>query len=149
MTNSKTAHRAYGEGDATFQAMGGEAGVRALVDEFYTTMENTTEYQRIWDMHPPDRDTSRDKLSRFLCAWMGGPRLYREKYGSISIPGVHAHLPITMQEHDMWLNCMRDALKQRARVTSLPNDLIDYLLVQFAVPAGRIVAACSPSRPLP
>lgn len=135
---------AYGVGDSTYQAAGQQAGVRKLVDTFYDIMGTSPEYQTIWDMHPSnnpgDRERSRDKLSRFLCAWMGGPRLYKEKYGAISIPGVHAHLPITAAEHDQWLACMGEALSQQ----DYPTDFCAYLLKQLAIPAGRIVIACKP-----
>ncbi len=135
---------AYGSGDATYQAAGQEAGVRQLVDAFYNIMGSSTAYRSIWDMHPNDkpndREVSRDKLARFLCAWMGGPRLYKEKYGAISIPGVHAHLAITATEHDQWLACMSEALERQP----YSADFRGYLLKQLAIPAGRIVIACKP-----
>ena len=134
-----TASTAWGTGDATFQAVGGRAGVTQLVDRFYELMGTNPDYKVIWDMHPPDRAMSRDKLTRFLCAWMGGPRLYKEKYGAISIPGVHAHLAITEAEKAQWLSCMNEALHTQG----FDHPLIDYLLTQLAVPAGRIVSASS------
>jgi hemoglobin len=130
----------WGKADATYLAVGEQKGVSALVDRFYEIMASDPKYRVIWDMHPPQRDVSRDKLSRFLCAWMGGPRLYKEKYGAISIPGVHAHLPISNEEKSMWLDCMRDALHSQGH----EQALIDYLIKQFEVPAGRIVTASKP-----
>ena len=85
-------------------------------------------------MHPADLTVSRDKLARFLCGWMGGPRRYREKYGPITIPGAHAHLGVTAKERDQWLACMAKALAAR----DYPDSLVDYLLTQLAVPAERI-----------
>ncbi len=131
----------WGTGDATYRAMGEQPGVTALVDEFYAIMEQSPRYKTIWDMHPPDRATSKDKLSRFLCAWMGGPRLYKEKYGAISIPGVHAHLPITEPEKNLWLDCMNEALQ----TMDLEPPFVDYLLTALSVPAGRVVDACRAS----
>lgn len=131
----------FGTGDSTYRAAGGTEGVRALVDSFYDRMGSTPKYKTIWDMHPDDREMSRDKLARFLCAWMGGPRLYKEKYGAISIPGVHAHLPITEHEKSLWLDCMHDALIEQKHDPAL----IDYLLPQLAIPASRIVSACTPT----
>lgn len=125
----------YGTGDATYQAVGGEQGVIALVNRFYEVMESNPEYTRIWDMHPQDKNVSRDKLARFLMSWMGGPSRYKEKYGPISIPGAHAHLNITSLERDQWLDCMRDAMQG----LELAADLQLYLLEQLAVPANRIL----------
>ena len=124
----------YGEGDATFQAVGGEQGVGALVDEFYRIMATNPAYATIRGWHPDDLTESRDKLARFLCGWMGGPRRYSEKYGPMSIPGVHAHLDVGEAERDQWLDCMADAIAAR----DLPRDLADYLLRQLAVPAERV-----------
>lgn len=130
-----TDQRPYGEGDATFQAAGGESGIRRLVDRFYDIMSSDPAFATIWSWHPEDRELSRDKLARFLCAWMGGPRLFSEKYGRISIPGAHQHLKVTATERDQWLNCMALALADQ----HYPQSLVDYLLEQLAVPAERIV----------
>ena len=59
-------HIVYGRGDATFQAVGGEEGLRQLVDTFYDIMKNNADYRTIWDWHPKDKQLSRDKLYRFL-----------------------------------------------------------------------------------
>ncbi len=124
----------YGKADATFQAAGGLEGIRRLVDSFYDHMEADALFEPIWSMHPPDRDLSRDKLTLFLCAWMGGPRWYAEKYGGISIPMVHRHLTVQVRERDLWLDCMGRALREQA----YPDSLVSYLLTQLAVPAERI-----------
>ena len=126
---------AYGQGDATFQAAGGEAGVRALVDCFYDIMSSDVRFATIWSWHPDDPELSRDKLARFLCAWMGGPRRFSEKYGPISIPKAHQHLPVTEAERDQWLDCMTLALNQQG----YPAALVEYLQLQLAVPAGRVL----------
>ena len=85
---------AYGDGDATFRACGGEAGLRRLVERFYAEMDTLPEARRIRRLHPPDLEVSIDKLARFLCGWTGGPKRYSEKYGPIRIPVAHQHLPV-------------------------------------------------------
>lgn len=125
---------AYGAGDATFQAAGGETGIRQLVDGFYDAMDAEPAYEKIRSMHATDLELARDKLSRFLCGWMGGPRRYSEKYGKISIPAVHAHLRVTEVERDQWLSCMTQALTEQ----DYPADLVTYLQRELAVPAERI-----------
>lgn len=123
----------YGQLDASYQAAGEYEGIKALVDDFYDIMSELKESQHIRQMHPDDLETSRDKLTRFLCAWTGGPRLYREKYGSISIPQAHAHLTIGTEERDAWLMCMKQALAKQG----YPQDFQDYMIAQLAVPAER------------
>lgn len=132
-------HR-YGFRDTTYKAVGGEDGIRKLVDSFYDTMMSNPKYKRIYDWHP-DGDTAREKLARFLCGWMGGPKRYQEKYGPISIPAVHAHLAVTAAERDMWLDCMTDALA----VQAYPDELKHYLREQLAIPAEHVRRRCMPT----
>jgi len=124
----------YGTLDASFQAAGQEAGVRKLVDEFYHQMETQKRGHHIRAMHKSDLETIKDKLSLFLIGWLGGPKNYGEKYGSISIPMVHQHLVIGEEERDAWLFCMSEALNQQ----DYAHDFKKYLIEQLAFPAERI-----------
>jgi len=132
----------YGTGDASFRAAGGVDGIRDLVDAFYRIMDSRQDARRIRGMHPQDLEVSRDKLARFLCGWLGGPRLFRERYGPISIPGVHAHLPIAAADRDAWLACMRIAVAEQP----FADDFKSYLLEQLTIPAERVRVACEERR---
>lgn len=131
-------NRQFGLGDATFQAVGGEAGVERLVDTFYTLMENDPVYQPIWRQHTGEPANMRARLAAFLCGWMGGPRRYKERYGSINLPGAHQHLKVTEVERDLWIKCMRTALDE----CEYPQDIKTYLVAQLSVPAERIRVVC-------
>lgn len=133
----------YGNGDASFRAAGGEPGVRRLVDAFFDRMTADQRFRTIYDMHGVVDATSRDKLARFLCSWLGGPKLYREKYGGISIPRAHEHLPIASDERDQWLTCMAESVDEQ------PFDpgFKTYLMEQLFVPAEAIRRRISASRP--
>ena len=120
--------------DATYLALGELAGIKELVDSFYEQMETNIAYKTIWSWHTGEREAMRDKLTLFLCMWSGGPQTYKEKYGAINIPQIHAHLPVTKTETGQWLGCMRDAL----HIRQYPQDLIDYLIKHFSIPAERI-----------
>ena len=74
----------FGQGDASFQAAGGIAGIEDLVERFYRVMSEAPEAAHIRAMHPADLTVSADKLARFLCGWLGGPRRFHEKYGPAS-----------------------------------------------------------------
>jgi hemoglobin len=119
----------YGIKDTSFRAAGGEAGLRKLVDEFYDRMGSDSRFAVIYHMHPDDLATSRDKLARFLCGWLGGPKLFHEKYGSISIPRVHDHLAIATPERDQWLTCMRETVADQPWDESFKEYLMDQLFV--------------------
>lgn len=126
---------AFGIGDTSYQAAGGESGIRQLVDAFYDEMEIEPAAAHVRSMHPTDLTTSRDKLARFLCGWMNGPNRYREKYGPISIPGSHAHLSISPRERDAWLLCMERAIAKQPYSDAFRH----YLYAQLSVPANRVV----------
>lgn len=132
--NSVSAHPAYGVADASFQAAGREDGIRKLVDEFFDRMGSDPRFAVIYEMHPEDKEESRDKLARFLCGWLGGPKLYREKYGSISIPRDHQHLPIGHEEKDQWLTCMKESVAEQPFADSFKV----YLLEALHVPAEGV-----------
>jgi len=129
----------YGTGDTSFRAAGGKAGLFKLVNDFFDRMQADDRFSTIWHMHPEDKETSRDKLARFLCGWLGGPRLYNEKYGAIGIPRVHAHLAIATPERDLWLTCMSES------VAGQPFDpeFKAYLMEQLFVPAEAVRRRCS------
>lgn len=124
----------YGEGDASFQAAGGEAGIRRLVDRFFDLMAERPDAAGILALHPPDLTASRDKLARFLCGWLGGPKRYSERYGPIKLPQAHVRFAIGEAERDAWLACMRAALVDQP----MAENFKAYLLRELAVPAERI-----------
>ncbi len=128
----------YGEGSASYGAAGGLSGLQQLVKDFYDVMCNNPAYAVIRDMHPKDLTVSEDKLVCFLSGWLGGERLFAKKFGSISIPQVHAHLVIQEKERDMWLDCMQEALEKQP----YSDGFKVYLLTQLKVPAERIRMAC-------
>jgi hemoglobin len=65
---------------------------------------------------------------------LGGPKLYREKYGSIGIPRVHQHLAIATAERDQWLMCMGETVEEQAFDPSFKT----YLMEQLFVPAEAV-----------
>ena len=132
----------YGVLDASFQAAGGETGIRKLVDAFYHQMETLPEAQHIRSMHKTDLVMIKDKLAVFLIGWLGGPRDYGRKYGPISIPMFHRYLDIKEEERNAWLLCMQEALKDQAYA----EDFKLYLLQQLSIPAERIRQVSQMSR---
>ncbi len=134
--------KSYGTGDASFQAAGGEDGLRQLVDTFFDRMGSDERFATIHALHPEDKTISRDKLARFLCGWLGGPKLYNEKYGAIGIPKVHAHLAIATAERDQWLTCMTESVAEQPFAPGFKK----YLMEQLFVPAEAVRRHCTAIR---
>ncbi len=93
-----------------FAQFGDESSVRSLVDAFYDHMNQDTEFIGIRDLHPEDLTSSRDKLFKFLCGWLGGPQYYVQEYGHPRLRMRHAPFPIGESERDQWLMCMARAM---------------------------------------
>ena len=127
----------YGVGDASYRAAGGIEGLRRLVDEFYRQMDEWPEAAALRRLHPEDLAPSRDKLASFLSGWLGGPKLFSEKYGPIAIPSFHAQWPVDETLGEAWLGCMARAIAKQGYAPAFA----DYLLAQLRVPAQRIVQA--------
>ena len=126
--------KTYGIEDASYQAAGRDPGIRKLVDAFFDRMGSDERFATIYEMHPDDKEVSRDKLARFLCGWLGGPKLYRERYGSISIPRAHEHLAIATPERDQWLTCMAETVAEQPFDPAFKL----YLMEQLFVPAEGV-----------
>ncbi|THG79797.1 globin [Pseudomonas sp. A-1] len=127
----------YGVGDASYQAAGGIDGLCRLVDDFYRIMDESPAAAELRRLHPESLEASRDKLTCFLSGWLGGPKLFAEKYGPVVIPAFHAQWPIGEALAEAWLDCMAQAV---ARQGYAP-EFAAYLMQQLRVPAARIVQA--------
>ena len=125
--------RPYGTGDASFQAAGSYEGIKQLVDDFYRAMDELPQAAAVRAMYPQDLTDAADKLTRFLCGWMGGPKLYAEKYGAIVIPAFHRQFAIDSAGRDAWLACMKTAVWKQPYA----EDFRQYLMEQLYVPAER------------
>jgi hemoglobin len=98
---------------ALFDLMGGEPGVRALVDAFYDFMDVEPAYAGIRALHPADLAGSRSKLFWFLCGWSGGPDHFVQRFGHPRLRARHLPFPIGVAERDQWLACMEQAMHER------------------------------------
>lgn len=95
-----------------YELLGGETGLRALVDRFYDIMDSAEEARTIRALHPADLTNSRDKFFMFLSGWSGGPPLYIQTYGHPRLRMRHMPFPIGSTERDQWLWCMNKALDE-------------------------------------
>jgi hemoglobin len=112
-----------GKEQSAYELLGGEAGVRRLVNRFYELMDMLPQARGIRSLHPPDLQSSRDKLFKFLSGWLGGPPLYIEQYGHPRLRERHLPFPIGEEDRDAWLLCMAQALAE----TGIEPALSDHL----------------------
>lgn len=117
-----------------FELLGGEEGIRSLVDRFYDIMDTAPEAAGIRGLHPPDLTTSREKLFLFLTGWTGGPPLYVEKHGHPMLRARHLPFPIGTAERDAWVWCMDRALDDH----DMPDELRAFLRQRFRAVADHM-----------
>ena len=110
-----------------FEVLGGEPGVRALVDAFYDRMDAEPAYALIRSLHPPEMSGSRDKLYWFLCGWSGGPQHFQERFGHPRLKMRHFPFSIGIAERDQWLHCMAGALLQCRVDAAVAEVLMGHL----------------------
>jgi len=110
-----------------YELIGGEAGLKSLVNRFYDLMDSSPEAKKVRAIHPSELTQSREKLFMFLSGWSGGPALYVEKYGHPRLRQRHMPFPIGRAERDEWLWCMNKALDE----SQLDAQVIEYLKGRF------------------
>ena len=94
-----------------YEQIGGEAGVSALVNAFLKALEK--------ERSAPLRACYREDLSYYACrmtaflsGWLGGPMRYPGRFGLPMIVEKHRAFPVNRELALLWLECMRDALRE-------------------------------------
>ena len=106
-----------------FEVMGGDAGIRRLVDRFYDLVDSAPEAKTIRSLHAKSLKASRDKLHLYLMMWTGGPQTYVEINGHPRLRARHLPFTISSRERDEWLWCMDRALDEQPMPDDLREDL--------------------------
>lgn len=115
------------EQKTAYELIGGEEGVRKLVDRFYDLMDELQEVKVLREMHAKSLKGSREKLFLFLSGWLGGPDLYVRQYGHPRLKARHMPFSIGVTERDQWMLCMNRALQEVGVDETLRGILGDAL----------------------
>ena len=106
-----------------YELLGGDAGIRRLVDRFYDLMDTAPEAATVRALHATSLKASREKLYLFLTGWTGGPPVYVERFGHPRLRMRHMPFAIAERERDEWLWCMDRALDEQ----EMPGELREAL----------------------
>jgi hemoglobin len=127
--------------------MGGDEGIRRLVDRFYDLMDTAPEAAHVRALHATSLKQSREKLYLFLTGWTGGPPVYVEKYGHPRLRARHLPFAIGARERDEWLWCMERAMAEQTMPDELRTllwarirELADFMRNQEDGPRGLPIA---------
>ncbi|WP_026618061.1 globin [Ensifer aridi] len=108
-----------------YEAIGGDATVRALTRRFYELMDSLPEAARCRAIHPPDLSGSEEKLYEYLTGWLGGPPIYVEKRGHPMLRRRHFIAEIGPAERDEWLLCFTRALEETVSHQKLREIILE------------------------
>ena len=96
-----------------YDMLGGEQGIRQLVNRFYDLMDELPEAWELRKIHQQDLQSARDKLFKFLSGWLGGPGLFEAEYGHPRLRARHMPFPVDTQMRDQWLMCINQTLDEQ------------------------------------
>lgn len=93
-----------------YEKVGGAKALELLVERFYREMSTDPAMSDIRQLHPDNLEESKQRLFQFLSGWLGGPKLYEQRFGPPRLRRSHLAFPIGVAERDQWLTCMERAL---------------------------------------
>lgn len=106
-----------------YQLIGGEEGIRRLVNRFYDIMQSDQQAQELFAIHPQPLDAIRQKFYEYLSGWLGGPGLYEEKYGHPRLRARHLPFKVNKPMRDQWMYCMERAMDDTIQNPELKASL--------------------------
>ncbi|MDX2022407.1 MAG: cyanoglobin [Deltaproteobacteria bacterium] len=100
-------------GLSPYDEVGGEPGVRALVQRFYAHM--AAHERALTRTHKCDEQglvaaDVQDRFALFLMGWLGGPQTYTATHGHPRLRMRHGHVAIDSGLRDAWLRSMNAAI---------------------------------------
>lgn len=112
-----------------YDLIGGEAGVRHLVDTFYDIVEKEPEGLALHLLHLRGMGVAHSRMEQFhfLSGFLGGPRLYVEKHGHSNVRVMHEHVEIGPEARDAWINCMSLAFDRMG----IKGEVKDGMMAHF------------------
>jgi hemoglobin len=95
-----------------YEAIGGDATVKALSRRFYELMDTLESARHVRAIHPPSLQGSEEKFYEYLTGYLGGPPLYTDKRGHPRLRSRHFVAEIGPVERDEWIMCFRMAMNE-------------------------------------
>ncbi|SFS92201.1 globin [Paenibacillus sp. 453mf] len=115
-----------------YENLGGDKGVRALVEAFYPKVQQN---ELLSPLFPEDIQPVMDKQYMFLSQFFGGPPLYSDAFGHPMMRARHLPFPVTEERAQAWLSCMAAALQEQ----DLPDSVREFTLKRLSGPAYHFI----------
>jgi hemoglobin len=111
-------------GTSFFEAIGGQDGVSALVEEFYRRIEADPDIRPVY---PEDLEPGKAHFKLFLGQWLGGPMLYSQQFGHPRLRMRHFPFVIGERHAGIWLKHMRGAMQARGVPADVERAVFERL----------------------
>ncbi len=120
-----------------YELVGGQEGLRNLVETFYDIVEFEPEGRALHVLHLRGHGVAHSRVEQlhFLSGFLGGPRLYTQKWGHSNVREMHEHVEISAEAKNAWLRCMVMAIDR----VGLPGDVKVRLMTPFTRVATMLV----------
>ena len=122
-----------------YDAVGGAATFRTLVDRFYAGVATDPVLRPLYP--DGDLDAAADRLRMFLEQYWGGPTTYSQRRGHPRLRMRHAPFAVTPTARDHWLDRMSDALAG----VELRDDLRRQLWAYLTMAADSLINTDEPT----
>lgn len=125
----------------------GEEKLSQLVGAFYDIIETEDYAQDLHLLHLRGHGVnhSREEQIRFLSGFLGGPRLYVQKFGHSNLLKIHEHMEIGPRLRELWLTCMEQALDRVSLTPDARRKLMHHLTLAVGT-IGRDIVNIRSSR---
>lgn len=114
---------------SVYEALGEEAGIRAMVDAFFLDLDADPEARAVRGMYPEALEESAQRLTLFMVTWFGGPAEYQRRYGAPRLRKDHATHRIDAAATEAWMRCMERAVRSMDVDGALQDRLVHDLWV--------------------
>jgi hemoglobin len=105
----------------------GEENIFRMCADFYAQIETSS----IRGMFPADLPAASKKIAAFMVGLLGGPPLYRERYGEPMMRARHMKFAINEEARQEWLRCFNVVLTDAPRAYNFPEEhlagFVDFL----------------------
>jgi hemoglobin len=124
-TDQTTQTSADADPTSFYEAIGGQATFRRLVDEFYAGVATDPVLRPLY----PEEDLgpANDRLRMFLEQYWGGPGTYSEQRGHPRLRMRHHPFVVNADARDRWIRHMRDAVDSLTLPPAYESVLWTYL----------------------
>ena len=111
-----------------YDQMGGATAIHRLVETFYDIVEQEPEGKPLLLLHLRGHGVAHSRIEQFnfLSGFLGGPRLYVERYGHSDVRQMHAHVAIDRAARDAWLRCMEMAIDRVGLTAEVKSALMKH-----------------------